>query len=301
MASQRPGVYLLGILHDFNTSNPSMQRRKRTWYSGGTSSSHPSSRVQNSWNRRLACNTYGAANPNGSKSFEKKLKTTLLVIHKSGAKTEPLKVKQSSDASHNKPRTLKDSRSRYLSLKSRCNISATSGLLDPHFTKGMLACDMILIASFTMVQHSSTESAPDTKSSAYMFSFNSSTTLDSGKPDKWNCTVAFSRNGLLQLPKGTLVNLITLVVPLTSQRKRCTPQSSFLTPVCRNAFSMSDVIAICHRRKRSKISVRLDRRHGPTSIQSFRDRPLNPLADASNTGLTFVDTDDSLKTAPCGI
>ena len=169
-----------------------------------------------SWNRHLACNMYGAANPNGSKSFGKKLRTTLLVIHKSGAKTEPLKVKQSSDASHNKPRTLKYSRSRYLYLKSRCNISATSGLLDPHFTKGMLAFDMILIASFTMVQHSSTESAPDKKSSTYMFSFNSSTTLDSGKPDKWNCTVEFSRNGLLQLPKGTLLNLITLVVPLTS-------------------------------------------------------------------------------------
>ena len=289
-------MYLLGILHDFNTSNPSIQRGKRFWYPGGTSSSHPSSRVHSSWNRHLACNTYGPANPNGSKSFEKKARTTLLVIHKSGAKTEPLKVKQSSDASHNKPRTLKDSRSRYLSLKSRCNISATSGLLDPYFTKGMLAWDIILIASFTMVQHSSTESD---KKSAFLQLLNYS--FDSGKPDKWNCTVAFSRNGLLQLPKGTLVNLITLVVPLTSQRKRCTSQSSFLTPICRNAFSMSDVIAICHRRKRGKISVRLDRRHGPTSIQSFRDRPLNPLADASNTGLTCVDTDDSLITGRCGI
>ena len=45
MASQRPGVYLLSILHDFNTSNPSIQRRKRIWYSGGTSSSHPSTRM----------------------------------------------------------------------------------------------------------------------------------------------------------------------------------------------------------------------------------------------------------------
>ena len=163
-----------------------IQRRKRIWYSGGTSSSHPSSRVDNFWNRHLACNTYGAANPNGSKSFEKKLSTILLVIHKFRAKTEPLNVKQSSDASHNKPRTLNNSRSRYLSLKSWCNISATSGLLDPHFTKGMLALDIVLIASFTMVPHSSTESAPDKKSSTYKFSFNSSTTLNSRKPEKWN-------------------------------------------------------------------------------------------------------------------
>ena len=216
----------------------------------------------------LACNTYGAANPNGSKSFEKKLRTTLLLLHKSGAKTEPLKVKQSSDASHNNPQTLKDSRSRYLSLKSRSNISATFGLLNPHFTNGMLAWDMIPIASFTMVQHSLTESAPDKKSSTYMFSFNSSTTLDSGKPDKWNCTVAFNRNGLLQWPKGTLVNLIILVVPLTPPRKRCTSQSSFLTQICRNAFSISDVITICHQRKRSKMPVGLHRRQCPTSIQS---------------------------------
>ena len=123
----KPGVYLLGILRDFNTPKTFIQHRKRVWYSEGTSSSKPSSRVHNSWKRHLACNTYGAANPSGLKSFEKKLRTTLLIIHESGAKTEPLKVKRSSDTSHN---------------KSRCNISATSGLLDPHFTKGMLAWDM---------------------------------------------------------------------------------------------------------------------------------------------------------------
>ena len=105
IAPQRPGVCLLGILHDSNTSNPSTQRRKRIWYSGRTLSSQPSPRVHNSWNRRLVCNTYGAVNLNGSKIFRRNSAQPSLL---SGAKTLPLKVRQSSDASHSKPRTMKD-------------------------------------------------------------------------------------------------------------------------------------------------------------------------------------------------
>ena len=140
MVYQWPRVYLLGILHDFNASNPSIQHGKRIWYWGVTSSSKSSPRVHNYWNHNLACNTNGAANSNESKDFEKKNTTTALyVIHKSGAYTKPLKVKQSSDIGHGKTRTLK--RSKYLYLKSRRSILAISLLLDPHFTKGILACE----------------------------------------------------------------------------------------------------------------------------------------------------------------
>ena len=53
--------------------------------------------------------------------------------------------------------------------------------------------------------------------------------------------------------------------------------------------------------KRNKISMRLYRRNGPTSKQSFRDRPLNRLADASNSGHNLVDIENSLMTGRYGM
>ena len=75
--------------------------------------------------------------------------------------------------------------------------------------------------------------------STYMLLVSSSTTGEVGYWDKWFLMVAFNRNGLLLLPNGTLVNLITRVTSRSFQKKQCTSRSMGCTPTWRKALVMS--------------------------------------------------------------
>ena len=107
-------------------------------------------------------------------------------------------MKESALANQVTPRTLWDSASKNLS---RCNMRDTSGLLEPHLTRFILAFDMISHASWTMLQNSSMESASDRKSSTYIFSCNSANTRDEGNEAKWDKAVASKRKGYCSFRK----------------------------------------------------------------------------------------------------
>ena len=242
----------------------------------------------------------GETKPSGSNNLLIKLKMTRFVMSRFSGMWIPSKEKQSSFANHFMPKTRMTSSSTYLSWNSWCNSSATTSLLEPHFTNGKLAWFMTADASWMNEQASSCESEPESKSSTYKFSFNSCVTWDWGTVDKWYLTVAFNRKGLLQLPNGTLQKRITLCSPWKFQRNLWTSRSWILTPIWRKAFSMSAVIANFHLRKRINISVSLVNKLGPMFMQLLRDMPLYPLQDASNTGRTFVVSLFSLTTGLWG-
>ena len=109
------------------------------------------------------------------------------------------------------------------------------------------------------------------ESSTYRLSCSSLTTGDGGNGDKWCCIVAFNRNGLQQFPKGTQVNRKVITSSPGCHKNRWTSLSSSRMLIWWKAFSMSAVTATGQRRKRTRISVRFERRQGPTSMQSFKD------------------------------
>ena len=59
-------------------------------------------------------------------------------------------------------------------------------------------------------------------------------------------------------------------------------------PTCRNALVISAVKATFQRLNLMRIEGKFGIRLGPANMQSFRDKPLGPLAEASKTGRTFV-------------
>ena len=65
-------------------------------------------------------------------------------------------------------------------------------------------------------------------------------------------------------------------------------------------FHLPNHAAILWRQNLIKISVKLFSKLGPTSIQSLREIPLYPFAEASKTGRTFVETVDSRTTGLWG-
>ena len=172
-------------LQNINSSHP---MKELLLVFRGTSPSQPYPKDHSSWNIHSARKTNGTVNPRG---------TTLLVTQISSSKDTPWNVKQSSLVSQVRPRTLWDSASKNVSIKSRCTIQDTSGLFEPHLTRFILAFNTTSKASWTMLQHSSMEPTPDRKSSMYIFSGNSSTTRDVENKAKWDWTMAFKRKGLL--------------------------------------------------------------------------------------------------------
>ena len=108
------------------------------------------------------------------------------------------------------------------------------------------------------------------------------------------------RKELHVFPKITRLNLITLVLPLTSHRNRCTSLSSGCRLICKKALVMSAVRAYFHCRNRSRICTKFGVRLGPAFMQSFSDTPFSPLHEALKTGLILVVRLSSLTTGLCG-
>ena len=127
-------------------------------------------------------------------------------------------MKHSSTASQVTQRTLRDSASKILSAKSGCNVRETSVRFEPHLTRFILAFDMISEASRTILQHPQMESAPDRKSSTYIFPSSSSATWDARNKAKWDWTVTFKRKWLLQFANGTLLNFLVLMSTSASHK-----------------------------------------------------------------------------------
>ena len=180
------------------------------------------------------------------------------------------KVKQSSSANQRIPSTFTESAVRNLLSNSCSRRSATDELLEHHLLKDIPAWSIILIESRIRAPLSASLSAPERKSSTYRLSCSSLTAGDGGKEDKWCCIVAFNRNGLQQFPKGTRVNRIVITSSSGCHKNRWTSLSSSRMLIWWNA-SMSAVTATGQRRTRTRISVRFERRQGPTSMQSFKD------------------------------
>ena len=268
--------------------------------SPGTCSSHPRPNLQRSWNIIFAVITERATNPRGSKNRPIQLRITLSVMHRSSGIWRPLKLKQSSLESHSIPRTLRPF-STHLSWSSLITRSLICRLLDTQWVRFILDWFMTSWASRVMLHASSWSSQPEIQLSTYIFSDSFSTTREGVNLDKWCWTVAFSRNGLLLLPKGTRVKRITLMIPWSSQRNLCTSLSSRCTSIWRKALVMSAHNATFQRWNLNRMPTRSGSKFGPVSKQSLRDTWLRPFAEASNTGRTFVFILDSLTTGLWGI
>ena len=249
----------------------------------------------------LASITNGVTNPKGSNKRAIQLKTTHFVTHRSSGTTTPLNEKQSPDESHCIPRTFSDPSSTHLSWNSRMTSSPTWVLLEPHWVRHMPASLIITLASLVISQACTWSSHPEIQLSTYMLLVSSSTTGEVGYWDKWYLMVAFNRNGLLLLPDGTRVNLITRVTPWSFQKNRCTSRSTGCTPTWRKALVMSAHKANFQRLNLIKIPSKSGIKLGPVSRQSFSDTLLWPLAEVSKTGRTLVLILDSFTTGLWGI
>ena len=167
----------------------------------------------------LSLHNKWVANPEGSNKRAIQLEATRFVTHRSSGTTTPLNEKQSPDESHCIPRTFSDPSSAHLSWNSRMTSSPTWVLLEPHWVRHMPASLLTTLASLVISQACTWSSHPEIQLSTYMLLVSSSTTGEVGYWDKWYLMVAFNRNGLLLLPNGTRVNLITRVTPWSFQKK----------------------------------------------------------------------------------
>ena len=187
----------------------------------------------------LSLHNQWVANPEGSNKRAIQLKATRFVTHRSSGTTTPLNEKQSPDESHCIPRTFSDPSSTHLSWNSQMTSSPTWVLLEPHWVRYMPASLITTLTSLVISQAWTWSSHPEIQLSTYILLVSSSTTGEVGYWDKWYLMVAFNRDGLLLLPYGTRVNLITRVTPWSFQKKLWMSRSTGCTLTWRKALVMS--------------------------------------------------------------